>query len=59
MDISRAKEIISMEQTIDVKLDGIPVWIESVDSSANVAKVHVKNQPSNQKTVSVTQLQEV
>lgn len=59
MDISRAKEIIGMDKTIDVQLEGVPVWIESVDSSTSTAKVHVKDQPSDQRTVSVTELQEV
>lgn len=59
MNLDRAQEIIRMEQTIDVKLDGVPVWIDSVDSSTNSAMVHVKNQPSNKKTVSVAELKEV
>lgn len=59
MNISRAQEILNAEKTIDVKLDGVPVWIDKVDSSTDSVIVHVVNQPSNQKTVSVQELREV
>lgn len=59
MDVNRAQEIIGMDRTVDVKLDGVPVWIDSVDTTSGSAKVHVKNNPNNQKTVSVQELQEV
>jgi len=59
MDAKRAQQILNTEQTIDVKLDGVPVWIDSVDTSSNIATVHVKNNPNNQKKVSLDELQEV
>lgn len=59
MDISRAKEILNSEKTIEVKLGGVPVWIDKVDAPTSTATVHLKNNPSSQKTVSVDQLQEV
>jgi small acid-soluble spore protein H (minor) len=59
MDVKRAQEIIQTDRTIDVKLDGIPVWIDSVDSTSNSATVHVKHNPGSQRTVSVTELQEL
>lgn len=59
MDVSRAQEILNADRTVDVKLDGVSVWIDSVDASSATATVHVKNNPSNQKTVSVDRLQEV
>ncbi|WP_438444693.1 H-type small acid-soluble spore protein [Gorillibacterium sp. sgz5001074] len=59
MDVTRAKEIIGLDQTIDVKLDGVPVWIDSVDTGSGSATVHVKNNPNSKKTVSVQELQEI
>lgn len=59
MDVIRAKEILNLEQTVDVKLDGVPVWIDSVNLVSGQAQVHVKNKPDQQKTVSVQELREV
>lgn len=59
MDISRAKEILKTDRTIDVKLDGVPVWINSVDTATSTVNVHLKNNPANQRNVPAEQLQEV
>lgn len=58
MDMTRAKQIFESKDTIGVKLDGDPVWIEKVDEANGVATVTVGNNPVNTRTVSVTQLQE-
>jgi len=33
MNIDRARQILRSDETINVLLDGSPVWIESVDKS--------------------------
>ncbi|QAY68156.1 H-type small acid-soluble spore protein [Paenibacillus protaetiae] len=58
MNVERAKQIYNAKETISVKLDGDPVWIEKVDADNGVATVQVGNNPVNTRTVSVFQLQE-
>ena len=36
MDINRARQILSSDETITVLLDGAPVWIESVNKNGMV-----------------------
>lgn len=58
MNVERAKEIYQSKDTISVKLDGDPVWIEKVDSENGVVTVQVSSNPLNTRTVSVNQLVE-
>ncbi|PZE19609.1 H-type small acid-soluble spore protein [Paenibacillus xerothermodurans] len=58
MQVTRAKEILQSEARIDVKLDGTPVWIDSVDAEQATASVHMEEQPEVRRVVSVTELQE-
>lgn len=59
MQLSRAQQIVSSQDRINVEWNGVPVWIDSVDSDQATAKVHVEHQPAQTKVVSVEQLQEV
>jgi len=59
MDVKRAKEIYNSEGTYQVQLEGDSVWIENVDEDKGMATVTVNNNPTNTKTVSCDQLQEV
>lgn len=59
MQVFRAQEIVSSNDKINVELNGISVWIDSVDAEKATAKVHVENQPADTKVVSVEELQEV
>jgi len=59
MQLSRAQQIVSSQDKINVEWNGVPVWIDSVDSDQATAKVHVEHQPAQTKVVSVEQLQEV
>ncbi|MDQ6421157.1 H-type small acid-soluble spore protein [Paenibacillus sp. LHD-117] len=58
MDTTRAKQIYESKDTIGVKLEGDPVWIENVDEANGMATVTVGNNPVNTQTVSVDRLQE-
>lgn len=58
MNIQRANEIYSSKDTIAVKLEGEPVWIESVDTANGMATVQVGAKPTNTQTVSVDRLTE-
>jgi small acid-soluble spore protein H (minor) len=59
MDVQRAEQIISADDKITVELSGVPVWIDSVDSQEKSAKIHLQNNPSDVRTVSVQELREV
>jgi small acid-soluble spore protein H (minor) len=59
MQVQRAQEILTLDNKIDVELNGVPVWIDSVDPQKETAKVHNEENPGETKIVSVEQLQEV
>lgn len=59
MDVNRAQEILATDDKIIVKLDGVPVWIDSIDASQKTAKVHNETNPAEARTVNVQQLQEI
>ncbi|MBE1447380.1 H-type small acid-soluble spore protein [Paenibacillus sp. OAS669] len=59
MKLYRAQEILKSEEKIDVELNGVSVWIDSVDLEKETAKVHVELQPADSRVVPVDQLQEV
>ena len=58
MNAQRAAEIFSSKDTIEVELEGQPVWIENVDEANGMATVQIGAKPTNTKTVSVERLRE-
>lgn len=58
MDFKRAQQIINAEETIDVFLDGSPVWIESLSPGDNTAMVTPVNGVGGVKEVPVKSLVE-
>lgn len=58
MDATRAQEIVKTDQNINVKHEGVSVWIDSVDSANSTATVHSTNDPSKRKQVRLAELQE-
>ncbi|MBB6633442.1 H-type small acid-soluble spore protein [Cohnella thailandensis] len=58
MNAQRAAEIFSSKDTIEVELEGQPVWIENVDEANGMATVQIGAKPTNTKTVSVERLKE-
>jgi len=58
VNAQRAAEIISSKDTIEVELEGQPVWIENVDEANGMATVQIGAKPTNTKTVSVERLRE-
>jgi small acid-soluble spore protein H (minor) len=59
MNLIRAQQILDSRDKVDVELNGVSVWIDSVDPEGATAKVHVEDQPADTKVVSVQELQEV
>lgn len=58
MNVQRAQQILRSKDKIDVELNGMPVWIESIDAGSGTAQVHLENNPAVVQTVPVDQLQE-
>lgn len=59
MDVSRAQEILASEQKINVELNGMAIWIDSVNLKKKTAKIHAEENPAHTRTVTVDDLQEV
>ncbi|WP_409344149.1 H-type small acid-soluble spore protein [Paenibacillus sp. MBLB4367] len=58
MNVSRAQEILTGKQEINVNHNGKQVWIDSVDAANQTARVHCTSNPSDVQTVQVQELQE-
>ncbi|MFS0644850.1 H-type small acid-soluble spore protein [Siminovitchia sp. 179-K 8D1 HS] len=58
MNIIRAKEIASLPDMAKVTLNGVPVYIQHVDEKNETARVFPIDEPQNERTVSIRQLQE-
>lgn len=56
MDKVRAKEIASSPIMANVTYNGTSIYIESVDSDKETAKIHPLNQPNNVQEISLTNL---
>ncbi|MEW9702101.1 H-type small acid-soluble spore protein [Paenibacillus sp. SI8] len=59
MQVHRAQEILAADEKIHVELNGVAVWIDSVDSANELAKVHAEGNPSEARTVGVHELEEI
>lgn len=58
MNTQRAQEILESAQEIDVNYNGTPVWIQHVDKEAGTARVFKAENPEDEMTVPVDQLNE-
>ncbi|WP_027093869.1 H-type small acid-soluble spore protein [Cohnella thermotolerans] len=58
MNVQRAKQIYESKDTIEVEMEGRPVWIENVDTANGMATVQIGSDPLNTQTVSVERLEE-
>jgi len=58
MNKSRASEIASSKEMVDVTYNGRPIYIENVNPNKDAASIHYLNQPRYTQEVSVTQLME-
>jgi small acid-soluble spore protein H (minor) len=58
MNVKRAREIVQSKDTITVTYQGTKVWIDGVDENSATARIHVENNPDEEKVVAVDLLQE-
>ncbi|GEN36319.1 MULTISPECIES: H-type small acid-soluble spore protein [Aneurinibacillus] len=59
METKRAQEILQSPEKIDVGFEGVPVWIDSVDEQSKTARVHTMDNPTERKTVALSELKEL
>ncbi|OYD09810.1 H-type small acid-soluble spore protein [Paludifilum halophilum] len=58
MDILRAKQILESPNKVDVRYEGVPIWIQNVDEEGETARVYTSANPDDEKVVPVRQLEE-
>jgi H-type small acid-soluble spore protein len=58
LKLSRVQEILQSEETIDVRMQGDPVWIVSLDELHETVKVHLANDPQHHHEVPITSIHE-
>jgi small acid-soluble spore protein H (minor) len=58
LKLSRVQEILQSKDNIEVKLEGQPIWIESLDELNETVKIHLENDPKQSQEVEITQLNE-
>ncbi|PLT35280.1 H-type small acid-soluble spore protein [Bacillus sp. V5-8f] len=58
MKMNRAIEIVNSEREITVHYHGVPVWIEGVDETSNMATVHARGTHDVKRVVLIDDLEE-
>ncbi|MBH1940927.1 H-type small acid-soluble spore protein [Mobilitalea sibirica] len=58
MNRSRAKEIVTSPEMVNVTYDGQPIYIENVNPTRDTASIHFLNRPEYSQEVHLTQLVE-
>jgi small acid-soluble spore protein H (minor) len=58
MELHRVKEILTSDQEIAVHYHGVPVWIESIESTASMAVVSERGTHGEKQLVSIDALDE-
>lgn len=58
MNTQRAKEITASPEIIPVTYNGKPIYIQNVDKKNETARIYPLDDPSKEKSVSVSQLME-
>lgn len=56
MDDERAKEIIFSPIMYEVTYNGVPIYIESINSDNTTANIHFFDQPNSSQKVSISSL---
>lgn len=59
MNLYRAQQILSSDEKINVELNGVSVWIDSINAEEKTAKVHAEHQPADTRAVPLEELEEV
>ncbi|OIJ15968.1 small, acid-soluble spore protein, H family [Anaerobacillus arseniciselenatis] len=58
MNTNRAQQILESAKDIEVQHNGSSIWIQNVNPEEGTARVYPRQNPEQEMTVSVTELQE-
>jgi small acid-soluble spore protein H (minor) len=58
MDLNRVKEVLSSSNEINVHYHGLPVWVESIDSTSSMATIQSRGTHDLRRLVSIDSLSE-
>ena len=58
MDAKRIKQIVSSSADIDVKYNGVSVWIDQLHQDERTATVHLRGPLEERSDVDISELQE-
>ncbi|OIJ20358.1 small, acid-soluble spore protein, H family [Anaerobacillus alkalidiazotrophicus] len=58
MNANRAQQILESSKDIEVKHNGASIWIQNVNSQEGTARVYPRENPDQEMTVHVQELQE-
>jgi H-type small acid-soluble spore protein len=58
LKLSRVQEILRSQENIEVKLEGNPIWIESLDERNETVKIHMENDPERSQEVNINLINE-
>ncbi|WNF24989.1 H-type small acid-soluble spore protein [Mesobacillus jeotgali] len=58
MDLQRVKEILSAQDEVSVHYHGVPIWIESIDSTSSMAVISSRGTQEERQLVSIDSLAE-
>lgn len=58
MNVNRAQQIVESAKEIEVMYNGTSIWIQNVNNDGT-ARVYPKQNPENEMTVNVQELEEI
>ncbi|RXI99574.1 H-type small acid-soluble spore protein [Anaerobacillus alkaliphilus] len=59
MNVNRAQQILDSAKEIEVQYNGTSIWIQNVNSADGTARVYPRQNPENEMTVNIQELQEI
>lgn len=59
MDAKRIKQIVSSSADIEVKYNGVSVWIDQLHEDEKIATVHLRGPLEERSDVDISELQEI
>lgn len=59
MNVNRVKQILSTSADIEVRYNGVSVWIDQLNEDGQTATVHLRGPLEERSTVKINELEEV
>jgi small acid-soluble spore protein H (minor) len=59
MNVNRAQQILESAKEIEVQYNGTSIWIQNINNNDGTARVYPRENPENEMTVNVQELQEL